>query len=140
MRVEVTKITKWSFSGQQVHNLTVADLHTYYVRAGAALLLVHNAGPCSRRAGDVSSFEPSHGVDEVNLREKRKWSNKQLLESFNNPPDGQYVLVKPDGRIMQGHHRIAELNRRVKEGLISPDARVRIDEYRPHKPVSGFWD
>ena len=30
----------------RVHNLTVADLHTYYVLAGSTPVLVHNSGPC----------------------------------------------------------------------------------------------
>jgi hypothetical protein len=69
-----------------------------------------------------------------------KLSNDDLLKSFNNPADGGYALATRDGRIMNGHHRIAELQRRIQNGDISADVRVRIDEYRPDLPVSGFWD
>ncbi|MFE2865810.1 ribonuclease domain-containing protein, partial [Embleya sp. NPDC059259] len=31
---------------QRVHNLTVADTHTYYVVTGTSSALVHNSGPC----------------------------------------------------------------------------------------------
>lgn len=41
---------------------------------------------------------------------------------------------------MNGHHRIAELQRWIQNGDISADVRVRIDEYTPGMPVSGFWD
>jgi hypothetical protein len=39
--VQVTAVKAWTQS-LQVHNLTVDDLHTYYVAAGATDLLVHN--------------------------------------------------------------------------------------------------
>lgn len=43
-RIDATK--SWTTSRQRVHNLTVADLHTYYVLAGATPVLVHNSTPC----------------------------------------------------------------------------------------------
>ncbi|MEU1723333.1 polymorphic toxin-type HINT domain-containing protein [Nonomuraea sp. NPDC005692] len=41
---QVQGIRKWT-AHQRVHNLTVADFHTYYVLAGAASVLVHNTSP-----------------------------------------------------------------------------------------------
>jgi len=41
--VRVTGIHRWDRTAT-VHNLTVADLHTYYVLAGATPVLVHNCG------------------------------------------------------------------------------------------------
>ncbi len=38
----VNAIKTWTVPGQRVHNLTVADLHTYYVVAGGQPVLVHN--------------------------------------------------------------------------------------------------
>lgn len=43
LRVRITAVERWSQSAT-VHNLTVDDLHTYYVLAGATPVLVHNAG------------------------------------------------------------------------------------------------
>ncbi len=40
--VQVTAIRRWTALRATVHNLTVADLHTYYVLAGATPVLVHN--------------------------------------------------------------------------------------------------
>ncbi|GAA2811363.1 hypothetical protein GCM10019017_66510 [Streptomyces showdoensis] len=41
---QVTAVRAWT-QQKRVHNLTVEDLHTYYVRAGEASVLVHNATP-----------------------------------------------------------------------------------------------
>ncbi|MDP9862652.1 hypothetical protein J2S55_001918 [Streptosporangium brasiliense] len=41
-RVQVTAIKKWT-AYQRVHNLTIADLHTYYVFTGSTPVLVHNS-------------------------------------------------------------------------------------------------
>lgn len=43
--VQITAITRWTETAT-VHNLTVADLHTYYVLAGETPVLVHNSGGC----------------------------------------------------------------------------------------------
>jgi hypothetical protein len=47
--------------------------------------------------------------------------------------------VKSDGTIWNGHHRIAELQRRIGEGTISPNVQIRIEQYNPKLPSSGFW-
>ncbi|MGW0394260.1 ricin-type beta-trefoil lectin domain protein [Streptomyces sp. NPDC003042] len=41
-RVQVTAVKRWTAERATVHNLTVSDLHTYYVLAGATPVLVHN--------------------------------------------------------------------------------------------------
>ncbi|MFE9860507.1 polymorphic toxin-type HINT domain-containing protein [Streptomyces sp. NPDC005780] len=44
----VTAVKSWTAQNQRVHNLTVADLHTYYVLAGRTPVLVHNSnGSCA---------------------------------------------------------------------------------------------
>ncbi|MWA07608.1 hypothetical protein F8568_046330 [Actinomadura sp. LD22] len=42
--VQVTATKHWTTHHQSVHNLTIANLHTYYVEAGATQVLVHNCG------------------------------------------------------------------------------------------------
>ncbi|MGW0466194.1 polymorphic toxin-type HINT domain-containing protein [Streptomyces sp. NPDC003027] len=42
--VQVTAVRRWTGQGATVHNLTVSDVHTYYVVAGSAPVLVHNCG------------------------------------------------------------------------------------------------
>ncbi|MEU1368289.1 polymorphic toxin-type HINT domain-containing protein [Streptomyces sp. NPDC005803] len=55
--VQVTVIKRWTGHHKTVHNLTVNDLHTYYVLAGTTPVLVHN---CGARVVDM------HGNDIVN--------------------------------------------------------------------------
>ncbi|MEV0830126.1 polymorphic toxin-type HINT domain-containing protein [Nonomuraea rubra] len=40
--VQVTVVERWTAADQRVHNLTIADVHTYHVAAGDADALVHN--------------------------------------------------------------------------------------------------
>ncbi|MER6994593.1 polymorphic toxin-type HINT domain-containing protein [Streptomyces sp. NPDC000410] len=48
-RVQITAVKRWTQQAT-VHNLTVADIHTYYVLAGATPVLVHN---CDTEYADV---------------------------------------------------------------------------------------
>jgi hypothetical protein len=58
--VQITAIKTWT-QHQTVHNLTINQLHTYYVQAGATPVLVHNCGGavqghparCNCAAGDA---------------------------------------------------------------------------------------
>nr|WP_312885255.1 polymorphic toxin-type HINT domain-containing protein [Streptomyces physcomitrii] len=48
----------------RTYNLTVENVHTYYVLAGATPVLVHNSGPCGistrhEKAGDIGSWTGS---------------------------------------------------------------------------------
>ncbi|WP_407077921.1 polymorphic toxin-type HINT domain-containing protein [Streptomyces sp. NPDC126499] len=43
-RVQITAVRRWTAPAATVHNLTVSDLHTYYVLVGDASVLVHNCG------------------------------------------------------------------------------------------------
>ncbi|WP_328665753.1 hypothetical protein OG905_01535 [Streptomyces sp. NBC_00322] len=45
-RVQVSAVRSWTGQDRTVHNLTVANLHTFYVLAGDTALLVHNANGC----------------------------------------------------------------------------------------------
>ncbi|MET9736101.1 SpvB/TcaC N-terminal domain-containing protein [Streptomyces sp. NPDC006458] len=50
-QVRVTAVEPWTAQRQRVHNLTVGDLHTFFVLAGDERVLVHNSGPCTAKAG-----------------------------------------------------------------------------------------
>lgn len=57
--VQITEVKRWTATSATVHNLTVTNLHTYYVVAAAAPVLAHNCklGPYSDNglpAGDVN--------------------------------------------------------------------------------------
>ncbi|MCX4386086.1 ricin-type beta-trefoil lectin domain protein [Micromonospora peucetia] len=52
--VQIAAIERWSVLRATVHNLTVANIHTYYVLAGNTPVLVHNTVPCGQFAdGDI---------------------------------------------------------------------------------------
>ncbi|WP_228022651.1 ricin-type beta-trefoil lectin domain protein [Streptomyces acidicola] len=40
--IQITAVERWTAPAATVHNLTVSDLHTYYVLAGTTPVLVHN--------------------------------------------------------------------------------------------------
>ncbi|MET8974373.1 polymorphic toxin-type HINT domain-containing protein [Streptomyces sp. NPDC004539] len=71
--VQIAAIQRWTEQTSTVHNLTVSDVHTYYVLAGAAPVLVHNCGDVYRSdTRDPSEifeggFEPKG--DNMNLEE-----------------------------------------------------------------------
>ncbi len=46
-KLEVLTIQEYRQRNQRVHNLSIDGIHTYYVGAGAANVLVHNATPCT---------------------------------------------------------------------------------------------
>ncbi|MFE5036806.1 polymorphic toxin-type HINT domain-containing protein [Streptomyces sp. NPDC056683] len=50
--VTVTAIHRWT-QPATVHNLTVADIHTYYVLAATVPVLVHNSGLCPEKIDEV---------------------------------------------------------------------------------------
>ncbi|MER8232585.1 polymorphic toxin-type HINT domain-containing protein [Streptomyces sp. NPDC094049] len=57
--VQVTAITRWTQTSR-VHNLTVADTHTYYVVAGVTPVLVHN---CGKKLTDVALGTSDNGLE-----------------------------------------------------------------------------
>ncbi|MER6254462.1 ricin-type beta-trefoil lectin domain protein [Streptomyces sp. NPDC001584] len=121
----------------ETYNLTVADLHTYYVLAGATPVLVHNSGPCGistrhEKAGDIGNYTDGQKTrDPASQWYHEELSNKELLDGINNPGDGDGILVSRDGTILGGHHRKDELQRRIQDGRIDPDTEIRIDVYDP---------
>ncbi|WP_306324599.1 ricin-type beta-trefoil lectin domain protein [Streptomyces venezuelae] len=60
--VQVASIERWTAQSATVHNLTVADLHTYYVLAGATPVLVHNSN-CPLTGGFKAGVTPDEIAD-----------------------------------------------------------------------------
>ncbi|MFC5830642.1 RHS repeat-associated core domain-containing protein [Nonomuraea insulae] len=59
--IQVTAIKEWT-AIQRVHNVTVADLHTYYVLAGQTPVLVHNSS-CPLTGGFKVGVSPDEIAD-----------------------------------------------------------------------------
>ncbi len=100
--VQVDAISEWT-AQQRVHNLTVDDLHTYYVSAGETPVLVHNTHPCFPGV-EVRVNSGGLATDAFNHRKNSKLG-----------PFGRNVavaIVAPSGRpvygISQGDPRHSE--------------------------------
>ncbi|MFI8960838.1 ricin-type beta-trefoil lectin domain protein [Streptomyces sp. NPDC053493] len=63
-RVQVTAIQRWTAVQKTVHNLTVSDIHTYYVVAGATPVLVHNCNVTVYRAQRAGGFSERVHIDD----------------------------------------------------------------------------
>ncbi|PSK88042.1 intein/intein [Murinocardiopsis flavida] len=121
---------------QRVYNLTVADLHTYYVRAGAVEpVLVHNsnADPCGP---PLKSLHPDSSLDKSSLDFWKKKDTDEIVASLR-PGAEESLKVKPDGTIMNGNTRIAVLRERGYD----IDSLPR-EPYGGKKPMTDedFWD
>ncbi|MGW4422943.1 polymorphic toxin-type HINT domain-containing protein [Streptosporangium sp. NPDC004631] len=132
--LQITAITKRTVNNQQVHNLTIADIHTYYVAVGEVDVLVHDAGCWSTAYENASDLAKKYKEGQSTRDPASQWyheelSNKELPDAINNAADGDGIVVSRNGRILGGHHRWDELLRRIKGGRIDPKTRVRIDVY-----------
>ncbi|MEU0096501.1 polymorphic toxin-type HINT domain-containing protein [Kribbella sp. NPDC006257] len=74
VRSRVTAVTRRDATAR-VHNLTISDLHTYYVLAGGAPVLVHNAS-CWRLGADYSLPGRNGGAPALSTMRKRFWKNE----------------------------------------------------------------
>ncbi len=108
-RVEITAVKKWAQQAT-VRNLTVSDVHTYYVLAGETPVLVHNSnGICGsadahsfRRTEALSGNASKRNVDSLTASMKENgWQGDPI--SVAKIGDDLYVL--------DGHHRIAAAKR-----------------------------
>ncbi|WP_018253668.1 RHS repeat-associated core domain-containing protein [Salinispora mooreana] len=82
--VQITAIDRWDVLQATVHNLTVANIHTYYVVAGTTQVLVHNTGGSGHMC-DITATAPdgSTRVD-VNLESGDMTPEEAALGYPNN--------------------------------------------------------
>ncbi|MGW0998181.1 SpvB/TcaC N-terminal domain-containing protein [Streptomyces sp. NPDC002523] len=134
---QVGMVRAWT-QHKRVNNLSVEDLHTYYVLAGATPVLVHNSGPSCEpgistrheNAGDVGKYTDGQKTrDPASQWYHEELSNDELLDGINNAATGDGILVSRGGTVLGGHHRRDELQTRVGDGRIEPDTQIRIDVY-----------
>ncbi|MER7366332.1 polymorphic toxin-type HINT domain-containing protein [Nonomuraea wenchangensis] len=121
-------------SMQVMYNLTVDVLHTYYVLAGETPVLVHNSNCWSTRtekAGDLANkyTQGQSTRDPASAWYHEELTNKELLDSINKASEGDGIVVSRGGKILGGHHRWDELQRRIRDGRIDPNEQIRIDVY-----------
>ncbi|MGY3678329.1 RHS repeat-associated protein [Streptomyces sp. TE33382] len=130
--VQITAVTHHTTT-TTVYNLTVADLHTYYVLAGETPVLVHNSGPCDV---PLKSLHPDSSLDKSSLDFWHKQDTDDITFSLR-PGAHEPLIAKPDGTIMNGNTRVAVLRSRGYD----------VDSL-PREPYGGgrrmtdedFWD
>ncbi|MFJ5228253.1 polymorphic toxin-type HINT domain-containing protein, partial [Streptomyces sp. NPDC088400] len=127
-RVRIAAVERWT-QPAVVHNLTVADLHTYYVLAGETPVLVHNSNGCVNWASNSvktwgHTFK-THGAGAKNTKaltdrarstgnQQGQWLDNDAAAEFLKGlhvegagprsvriPDGMGQVIMPDGSIVQ---------------------------------------
>ncbi|MBB4933618.1 hypothetical protein F4561_004438 [Lipingzhangella halophila] len=86
---QITAVDTNTVDDQQVHNLTIDDLHTYYVVAGEVDVLVHNQGGCRRgkvsfRGNDLAQEAYDYRAAN-NLNPQRNISTFEYVDRDGNP-------------------------------------------------------
>ncbi|MGW0504066.1 hypothetical protein [Micromonospora sp. NPDC003241] len=108
-------------------------MHTYYVLAGTAPVLVHNCGETIK----AKDLEGRYTQGQTSRDPASQWyhemlDNSDLVDGINKAGHGDGIFVSPDGRILGGHHRVDEVVGRVKDGRLDPDTPIFIQ----HHPCS----
>lgn len=132
--VQITAIKKWTAT-QKVHNLTVADIHTYYVVAGDQAILVHNEDPVEKwlscDADAIGHWYPStlETAENSATYHVRKHGKGRTLAEYTTEALDLWRKTKPEDRIpwklsdgttgwkIRGDWRSGE-------GIYSPDGRI----------------
>ncbi|MER6411113.1 polymorphic toxin-type HINT domain-containing protein [Streptomyces humidus] len=139
--VQITAVQRWN-QQSTVYNLTVSDLHTYYVAAAATPVLVHNCPPggflgkifgggkknavqqadeamraqrVPVKLGDLEGVELPDLGDAQKAGYLRSMSDDHLLEAINNPDDIGGSVVIDGGAVVNGNHRLAEAFSRIND-------------------------
>ncbi|WP_066945774.1 ricin-type beta-trefoil lectin domain protein [Streptomyces lushanensis] len=95
--VQITALERWTTQKATVHNLTVSDLHTYYVVAGATSVLVHNCGTGPRDGAGLGPDElmsKAEGLRDEYAGEMAQLSNRKrpaTVTAGYNSETGQYA-------------------------------------------------
>lgn len=122
--VQITAVQRWT-QQSTVHNLTVSDLHTYYVLAGATPVLVHN---CNDEIPDVlHHYTNEAGHDGILASQELRPSTQAANPNDAKFGDGQYLTdvqpgTKRPGQLSAAFYRVPWLGRKVSH-YISIDVR-----------------
>jgi hypothetical protein len=110
---------------QRTHDLTVTDIHAYYVVAGATPVLVHN---CNDEIPDVlHHYTNEAGHDGILASQELRPSTKAANPNDAKFGDGQYLTdvqpgTKRPGQLSAAFYRVPWLERKVSH-YISIDVR-----------------
>jgi len=111
-RVQITAVKRWTVLTATVHNLTVSDLHTYFVLAGNTSVLVHNCGERIYAAGGKhgaeargssrgeNSAEPADGQGALDNSVQIKATSQRRVGV--DPGNGDRVILDRTGDVPCG--------------------------------------
>jgi RHS repeat-associated protein len=121
--VQITAVKRWTVASATVHNLTVSDLHTYYVLAGGTPVLVHNATP-----GQKCDLTLGAGP---NAREG------VALENGDIEADGVRDLINESGNA-HGCHTCSATTLGTRDGDWIPDHQPPSSLVAPGSPQTAY--
>ncbi|MET7489578.1 polymorphic toxin-type HINT domain-containing protein [Streptomyces sp. NPDC005538] len=117
-RVQITAVKRWTAPTATVHNLTVGELHTYYVVAGETPVLVHNC--------DL--------IDEVH----------EHVGTLNSARDKARDLAGLGDDAVPFKQELGPLKDKIYSGMQSPDGlrgwRIDFDAKSPKGVHINYWD
>ncbi|MEV6003798.1 polymorphic toxin-type HINT domain-containing protein [Streptomyces griseomycini] len=143
-RVQVSAVERWTQQAT-VYNLTVADIHTYYVVTGGASALVHNCGVDIKDATDLDLSAAA--LRPIPPKKNKAWNPKfhmheagRALQKHTDPVKRSHGHVAKYEPFLHGGNRLNDfsaLNRGgaelLGELLGNPNAR------RVFEPASAFY-
>lgn len=106
-RVQVSAVKAWTAQDRTVHNLTVGDLHTFFVLAGGTPVLVHNANGCGVWKSEFDRLpkgKQSHVREMSSIADMRRAFEKWTAGAERLPARGPKipeVYELPDGTVIQ---------------------------------------
>jgi hypothetical protein len=118
---------------QRTHDLTVNNLHTYYVLAGRTPVLVHNTGPCGDlgpgwKPAPVTSIPCSTGCENVAVKIQAKIGGE--IKTIQVDPQRRFRLGPYRGQDSGWYsHTVVVRDGRVYDAF-GPRTGVPVDDYK----------
>jgi hypothetical protein len=119
---------------QRVWDLTVADLHTFYVKAGATPVLVHNCGDRWTSHGSLRDHFADHGA-EVGAQSEREYEAGAAFLACDCDPADPSILRRFDSITQTATYfdtQSGEIAVKSKKGLVT--------YFKPDRGVDYFND
>ncbi|MEU5720503.1 ricin-type beta-trefoil lectin domain protein [Micromonospora sp. NPDC047738] len=103
-RVQITAVERWTTPQATVHNLTIGNLHTYYVAAADMQLLVHNCGGSRETNGRPHSQNCTCADGGPERVPNNPWGGrgKPSTEAQNVDLQEQFMDANPDWEHVAG--------------------------------------
>ena len=94
--------------------------------------------PGATREVKVKDLDPLHSPEVSGARpELEKLTDKELLNSVNNPVNGDPLKVNGAGKLVDGNGRAYELQRRAAgpKSTIKPDTKINVQDYQSDRSM-----